>query len=388
MAGDAPRKLRSAMVGGGRGALIGDVHRKAMAFDGQIELIAGALSSTPDAARASGRDLGLRDDRNHGRWQDLLDRELALPATERVDMVCIVTPNHVHYEVAKAFVEAGIHVVCDKPLVNSRTHADDLVRLVAKHNVVFGVTYNYTGYPMVRHAREMVRTGAIGTLRKVIVEYNQGWLATALETTGHKQAAWRTDPARSGPAGAMGDIGSHAENLVSTVTGLEIESLCADLTTFVPGRRLDDDGNVLLRFRGGARGVLIASQIEVGCENDLRLRVFGTTGMLEWHQENPNYLFYATANEPKQTLTRGSSWLSEPAKRACRIPPGHPEGFFEAFANVYLGVAADIRARMAGTRADPIAADYPRVEAGARGVKFIEKTVESARNERKWVGMD
>ncbi|HEV8691978.1 MAG TPA: Gfo/Idh/MocA family oxidoreductase [Ideonella sp.] len=387
MPGDAPRNLRCAMVGGGRGAFIGDVHRKAMALDGQIELVAGALSSDPERARASGRDLGLRDERNHESWQALLAHELALPAEERVDFVSIVTPNHVHFEVAKAFVEAGIHVVCDKPLVNTSAHAEELVRSVAKHKVVFGVTYNYSGYPMVRQAREMVRAGAIGSIRKVIVEYHQGWLAEGLEGQGHKQAEWRTDPARS-LAGAMGDIGSHAENLLSTVTGLEIESLCADLHSFVPGRRLDDDGSVLLRFQGGARGVLMASQIEAGCENDLRLRVFGSTGMLDWRQEEPNHLVHAPIDGPRQILTRGSPWLSEAAKRACRLPAGHPEAFLEAFANIYLGVAADIHARLAGRSADPIAADYPRVEAGARGVRFIEKAVESARSDRKWTSLD
>ena len=385
---DAPRKLRCAMVGGGRGAFIGEVHRKAMALDGQIELVSGALASQADKARASGRDLGLRDDRNHESWQSLLDHELALPGDERADFVCIVTPNHVHFEVAKAFVEAGFHVVCDKPLVNTSAHADELVRAVAKHDVVFGVTYNYSGYPMVRQAREMVQAGAIGSIRKVIVEYHQGWLAQPLEGQGNKQAEWRTDPARSGLAGAMGDIGSHAENLLSTVTGLAIESLCADLHTFVPGRRLDDDGSVLLRFRGGARGVLLASQIEAGCDNDLRLRVFGSAGMLEWRQEHPNHLVHAPLDAPRQILTRGSPWLGVAAKRACRLPSGHPEGFYEAFANIYLGVAADIHARLAGRSADPIAADYPRVEAGARGVRFIEKAVESARSDRKWIGVD
>ncbi|HUL63964.1 MAG TPA: Gfo/Idh/MocA family oxidoreductase [Burkholderiaceae bacterium] len=381
------RKLRCAMVGGGRGALIGDVHRKAMAFDGQIELVSGALSSRADIARASGHDLGLRDDRIHTSWEGLLEHELSLPGHERIDLVCIVTPNHLHYDVAKQFVEAGVHVVCDKPLVHTSAQANDLVRSVARQKVVFGVTYNYTGYPMVREARAMVHAGAIGPIRKVIVEYNQGWLARPLETTGHKQAEWRTDPARSGVAGAMGDIGSHAENLVSTVTGLEIESLCADLTTFIPGRRLDDDGSVLLRFKGGARGVLLASQIEIGCENDLRLRVFGADGSLEWHQEDPNYLTHLPLDGPKKVITRGSPWLSEAARRAARIPPGHPEGFFEAFANVYRGVAADIHARIAGATPDPLAVDYPRVEDGARGVRFIERTVESARSERKWVAM-
>lgn len=382
---DTPhRKLRYAMVGGGRDAFIGGVHRKAIALDGQIELVAGALSSDPAKARASGTDLDLADARNHGDWQALLADELKRPAGERIDFVSIVTPNHVHYPVARAFVEAGFHVVCDKPLVHTREQADALVASVAARGTVFGVTYNYTGYPMVRQARAMIRAGELGTLRKVVVEYNQGWLASQLEGTGNKQADWRTDPARSGAAGAIGDIGSHAENLVATLTGLEIESLCADLTAHVAGRQLDDDGSLLLRYQGGARGVLIASQISTGLENDLRVRVSGTLGTLEWHQEQPSRLLHLPHDGPLRVLTRGAPWLHESARRASRLPAGHPEGFIEAFANVYAGVAADIRARLEGRRADPLDADYPRVEDGARGVRFIERTVASARSDLKW----
>jgi len=376
------------MVGGGRDAFIGAVHRHAMALDGQYELVAGALSSSPDKARASGRDLGLNDARNHGSWQALLDDELKRPPEERIDVVSIVTPNHVHYDVARAFVDAGFHVVCDKPLVHTSAQADDLVARVAKQGTLFAVTYNYTGYPMVQQAREMVRAGAIGAVRKVIVEYHQGWLATQLEGGSNKQADWRTDPARSGIASAIGDIGSHAENLCASVTGLEIDSLCADLTSFVPGRRLDDDGNLLLRFTNGARGVLIASQIETGCENDIRLRVFGERGMLDWRQEDPNHLVHAPIDGPRSILTRGSPWLCESARRACRLPAGHPEAFIEAFANLYGGVASDIRARIAtGVPASAEQADYPRIEDGARGVRFIEKTVASSASDRKWTPM-
>jgi predicted dehydrogenase len=382
------KRLKYAMVGGGQGAFIGAVHRKAIALDGQIDLVAGALSSSADKARASGRELGLADERNHASWEVLLADELKRPTGERIDFVSIVTPNHVHFPVAKAFAEAGIHVVCDKPLVHTSEQAAELQRVVDQSGVVFGVTYNYTGYPMVREARDMVRKGVIGEVRKVIVEYNQGWLATKLEGGDNKQADWRTDPARSGAAGAIGDIGSHAENLAATVTGLEIDSLCADLTAFVPGRRLDDDGNLLLRYANGARGVLIASQIEVGCENDLRLRVFGTTGTLDWRQEDPNYLVHAPIDGPKRILTRGSPWLGESAKLASRLPTGHPEAFIEAFANVYLGVAAHIRALQAGQTPDPLTADYPTLADGARGVRFIEKTVESAGSDRKWTRLD
>ena len=372
------------MVGGGRNAFIGGVHRHAMALDGRIELVAGALSSDPAKAVASGRDLMLRDERNHGSWQELLEHELSLPPEERIDFVSIVTPNHVHYDVAKAFAGAGFHVVCDKPLVHTSAQADELVSIARKTGVVFGVTYNYCGYPMVRQARAMVSAGAIGEIRKVVVDYHQGWLANRIEEEGNKQADWRTDPSRSGIAGAMGDIGSHAENLLATVTGLQVDSICADLHSFVPGRRLDDDASVLLRFSNGARGVLLASQIAAGCENDLRLRVFGSTGSLDWRQEEPNTLVHSPVGAPRQILTRGSPWLDASARHACRLPPGHPEAFLEAFANVYLGVAAEIQARLDGTTPDPVMADYARVEDGARGVRFIEASVESARSERKW----
>ena len=379
------RRLRYAMVGGGRDAFIGAVHRNAMALDGQYELVAGALSSTPEKSRASGRDLGLAGDRNHGTWQDLLGDELRRPADERIDVVAVVTPNHVHYEVARAFVDAGFHVVCDKPLVHTGAQADDLAQRVAAQGTLFAVTYNYTGYPMVREARELVRTGAIGAVRKVVVEYHQGWLAGALESSDNKQSTWRTDPARGGPGGAMADIGSHAENLICAVTGLELESLCADLTAFGAGRRLDDDASLLLRFVGGARGVMMASQIAAGNENDLRLRVMGERGMLDWRQEEPNLLIHAPIDGPRRVLTRNAPWLSEPARRACRLPPGHPEGFIEAFANVYLGVAADLRLRASeGRAATADEADYPRIADGVRGVRFIEKTVASAAGDAKW----
>lgn len=382
------RRLRYAMVGGGRDAFIGAVHRHAMALDGQYELVAGALSSSPERARASGRDLGLADDRNHGRWQDLLADERARADGERAELVVIVTPNHLHFEPARAFVDAGFHVVCDKPLVHTTAQAEALAALVAERGTLFAVTYNYTGYPMVREARERVRAGAIGAVRKVVVEYHQGWLAGALEHGDNKQSEWRKDPARGGPAGAMADIGSHAENLVAVVTGLELESLCADLSAFGPGRVLDDDAGLLLRFAGGARGVMSASQIAAGNENDLRLRVFGERGMLDWRQEEPNVLVHAPVDGPPCRLTRNSPGLSDAARRACRLPPGHPEGFIEAFANLYQGVAADLRLRAAqGRPASADEADYPRIADGVRGVRFIEKAVASAASDRKWTPM-
>lgn len=378
------RKLRYGMVGGGRDAFIGAVHRKAAALDAQTEFVAGALSSNPEKAKASGRDLGLEDSRNYSSWEEMLDSELKLPVGERIDFVSIVTPNHVHYPVAKAFAEAGIHVVCDKPLVHSSEQANNLIKTVEKSGVVFAVTYNYTGYPMVKQARHMVKSGVLGPIRKVIVEYNQGWLATQLEASHQKQAEWRTDPSRSGIAGAVGDIGSHAENLAATITGLEIEQICADLTTFVPGRQLDDDGNLLLRFAGGAKGLLWCSQVEVGTENDLRIRVFGEKGSLTWHQEDPNYLIHDTLEGPRQVLTRGNGYLCTAAQKATRLPTGHPEAFIEAFANVYLGAVEAIRAKQEGRSLDENEGDFPTVYDGARGVHFIEKSVESAKSDRKW----
>jgi predicted dehydrogenase len=378
------RKLKMGMVGGGSGAFIGAVHRRAAIMDGETELVAGALSSSREKALASGRAWGLSGDRNYGAWQEMLEGELTLPEDERVDFVSIVTPNHVHFPVAYAFAEAGFNVVLDKPMVHDSEQAQKLIEVVEKTGIVFAVTYQYTGYPMVKQARHMVRTGQLGEVRKVIVEYNQGWLATKLEESGAKQAEWRTDPARSGIAGAVGDIGSHAENLVATVTGLEVTEICADLTAFVSGRRLDDDGNLLIRYEGGAKGVMIASQVSTGEENDLRLRVYGTQGGLEWHQEEPNHLVFKPAEAPAQVLKRGNEYLSEDARRATRLPPGHPEAFIEAFANVYANVAATIRAKQEGAEPDGSRKDYPSVYDGARGVHFIEKTVESGRSTGKW----
>ena len=379
------QKLKYGMVGGGQGAFIGGVHRKAAALDGQIEFVAGALSSQPEKALASGRELGLEDSRNYPTWEAMLEGEMMLHPESRIDFVTIVTPNHVHYPVAKAFAQAGIHVVCDKPLVHTLEQANSLIESAENNKIVFAVTYNYTGYPMVRQARDMVRAGMLGGIRKVIVEYNQGWLATKLEDTDSKQADWRVDPARSGAAGAMGDIGSHAENLVSTITNLELSHLCADLTSFGEGRVLDDDANMLLRFKGGAKGVLIASQIQIGGENDLRIRVFGTKASLTWHQENPNYLTFDALEGPRQILTRGSSYLSDSAKKATRLPAGHPEAFLEAFANVYLGAAEAIRAKKEGRELLPLEGDYPTVYDGARGIHFIQKSVESSKSDVKWL---
>lgn len=376
--GDRP--LRMGMVGGGRDAFIGEIHRAAARLDGQIDFVAGALSSSPEKSVESGRDLRLEDDRCYPTWEAMLEGELARPEGDRIDFISIVTPNHVHYPVARAFVDAGIHVVCDKPMTLSVEEAEDLASLVKQRSVVFCVTYNYSGYPMVRQARHLVRGGAIGDVRKVIVEYNQGWLATELESTGQKQADWRTDPARAGAGGAIGDIGSHAEQLISNVTGLHIDSLCADLSSFIEGRRLDDDANVLLRFEGGARGILTASQVCIGSLNDLRLRVWGTTGGLTWHQEEPNSLYLTSLDGPDTVHHRGGEGLCEEAVNGTRLPAGHPEAFIEAFANVYLGAA---RAMREG-RDDGAAYCYPDVQEGLRGMRFIDAVVRSSQADCAW----
>ena len=379
-----PRKLRMGMVGGGRDAFIGAVHRRAAQLDGGVELVAGCFSSTPEKSKASGRDLYLPEDRVYGSYQEMVEAEDSLPDGERIDFVSVVTPNHMHYPVAKAFVEAGFHVACDKPLVHTVEQALDLVRAVKEHEVIFAVTYNYTGYPMVKQARYLVQSGALGVVRKVIVEYPQGWLATRIEADGQKQAVWRTDPKRSGVSGCIGDIGSHCENLVSYVTGLELESICADLTVFAPGRELDDDGNILLRFEGGARGILTASQICPGQENSLCIRVWGTKAALEWHQEEPNYLYVRSNDAPERIYKRGNDYLCQAAAAATRLPSGHPEAFFEAFANIYKNFTDTIRAKVLGIEPSDIMLDFPTVEEGARGVFFIHKAVESSASEVKW----
>ncbi|RMH11123.1 MAG: gfo/Idh/MocA family oxidoreductase [Planctomycetota bacterium] len=377
-------RLRYGMVGGGRDAFIGAVHRMAAALDGQAELVAGALSSTPEKSIASGRDLGLADDRNYGSWQDMLAGELARKPGDRIDFVSIVTPNHVHFPVAQAFAKAGIHVVLDKPMVLSSDQANALVQAVEESGVVFAVTYNYTGYPMVKQAAQLVRSGAIGNVRKVFVEYHQGWLSDKLEDTGQKQAAWRTDPKRSGIAGCVGDIGTHAENLVHTITGLEISELCADVTTFVQGRALDDDAAVLLRFSNGARGTLTCSQVCYGEENGLSIRVYGTKGALAWKQEEPNFLIYTPTDGAKRILKPGGP-ESAASAHATRLPPGHPEAFIEAFANIYRGAIEAIRALQAGEAPHGLAAEFPTVYDGARGVRFIERVIESGRAGGSWI---
>ncbi|MHB9031526.1 MAG: Gfo/Idh/MocA family protein [Anaerolineae bacterium] len=380
-----PRKLKMGMVGGGRDAFIGAVHRRAAMLEGNVELVAGAFSSTAEKSKASGKDLLLADNRIYGSYQEMIAQELKLPVGERIDFVSVVTPNHMHYPVSKAFVEAGFNVACDKPMVHTVEQAEDLARAVRAHDVVFAVTYNYTGYPMVKQARWMVANGDLGKIQKVIVEYPQGWLLDRIEQTGSKQAEWRTDPARSGISGCIGDIGSHCENLVSYVTGLKLDSICADLTAFAPGRQLDDDGNILLRFQGGAKGILTASQICPGQENSLKLRVWGTKAGLEWFQEDPNYLHIRSNANPEQIYKRGNGYDSAIAAANSRIPSGHPEGFIEGFANVYRNFCDTIRCKLMGTEPTATMLDFPTVTDGARGVHFINKAVESSASTVKWL---
>jgi predicted dehydrogenase len=373
------RKIRYGMVGGGPGAFIGAVHRKAAALDGEIELVAGAFSSSPERSAQQGVELHLDADRVYGSYTEMATQEAARPDGDRIDFVSIVTPNDSHFEIAKTFIESGFHVVCDKPMTTSIEDAEELCRLVAASGCVFALTHNYTGYPMVKQARELVSAGKLGVLRKVVVEYPQGWLATLVEETGLKQAEWRTDPARAGVSSAIGDIGSHAENLVNYITRLEIESLIADISTFVPGRLLEDDANVLIHYKGGARGVLYASQISVGEENNLRIRVYGTEASLEWQQEHPNYLHVRYSDKPEEIYKRGNAYLSESAQHNSRLPSGHPEAFINAFANIYTNAARTIAARLAGNEPSAFDLDFPTVEDGARGVHFIHSVIRSGK---------
>ena len=380
------RKMRMGMVGGGEGAFIGAVHRMAANLDGEIELVCGAFSSNPEKSKRSGAALFLPPERVYGSFEEMILKEKELPLGERMDFISIVTPNHVHFPPAKLALENGFHVVCDKPLAFSMEEALGLEKLVKETGLLFALTHNYTGYPMVKHARDMVRNGVLGKIRKVVVEYPQGWLSTFLEGSDQKQAAWRTDPKRSGVAGSMGDIGSHAENLAEYITGLKIVELCADLTIFVEGRLLDDDGNVLLRFDNGAKGVLHCSQISNGEENSLNIRIYGELGGLEWHQMEPNTLVHKT-QESKQILRTGVGELSARSQAATRIPAGHPEGYLEAFANIYKNFARALRSTLKGEKPSPVDMDFPTVSDGVRGMAFIESVVESSKTEEKWYKM-
>ena len=379
------RKIRMGMIGGGRGAFIGNVHRMAAALDGQIDLVCGAFSSNPDKSKLSGQDLHIDPSRVYGSYSEMIKNEAKLPDDIRMDLVSVVTPNHVHFGPTKMALEHGFDVICDKPLCFDLEEAYTLQNIVRKSNSIFALTHNYTGYPMVKQARHIIKEGQIGAIRKVIVEYPQGWLSTLLEATEQKQAAWRTDPTKSGIAGAMGDIGTHAENLAEYITGLEIESICADISTIVKGRKLDDDGSVLLRYTNGARGILMATQIAAGEENNLNIRVYGENGGLEWRQMEPNTLIVKHQDRPNEIYRTGVGELCDAANAHTRIPAGHPEGYLEAFANIYRNVAKCIQARIAGEKVDPIYEDFPGIDDGVRGMEFIYKVIESGKSDSKWI---
>ena len=375
------RKLRYGMVGGGQNAFIGAVHRLAANLDGQIELVAGAFSSDAANSKATGEQLFLNPARVYASYAEMAEREAALPADERIDFVAIVTPNFLHAPVAELFLKKGFHVVCDKPMTLDLKEAKALRATVRKTGKVFALTHNYTGYPMVKEARELVRSGKLGKILKVVAEYPQGWLLDKIEDTGQKQAAWRADPKKAGASCCVGDIGTHAENLGRYITGLEIDELCAEFTTFVPGRKLEDDANMLIRYHGGAKGVLHCSQISCGEENNLNIRVYGTKGSLAWQQEHPNELKFIAKGEPAKILRRGNGYVSDVAKKFTRLPFGHPEAFIEAFANIYLEAVAAIRARIAGKKGS---FDFPTVDDGVLGMAFIETAVKSAASKGKW----
>ncbi|MEM8787938.1 MAG: Gfo/Idh/MocA family oxidoreductase [Pseudomonadota bacterium] len=375
-------RIKLGMVGGGQGAFIGAVHRIAARIDDEYDLVAGALASTPEKAQASGRDLGLAPDRIYDDFKAMAQREARLK--DGIQAVSIVTPNHMHYPAAREFLRRGIHVICDKPLTATMADARKLAKLAAESDALFVLTHNYTGYPMIRHAREMVAGGALGEIRVVQAEYAQDWLTAATERSGNKQAEWRTDPERSGAGGSIGDIGTHAYNLLSFVTGLRAESLAADLARFGAGRALDDNAHILLRFEGGAKGMLWSSQVAPGNENGLRLRVYGTKGGIAWAQEDPNYLWHTPLGEPKRLLTRGGAGSGDSAGRVTRIPPGHPEGYLEGFATIYAEAARAIRAHGAGKPVPPEVL-FPSIEDGMQGMAFIDACVRSGRRDGAWI---
>lgn len=371
------------MVGGGRDAFIGDVHRMAMRLDGEIELVAGTLSSDSERSRLSGEELRLDPARVYRDYQTMAAAEAQLPPAERIDFVSVVTPNRTHVPVCRTFLEAGFHVVCEKPLGINLAEAVALRDVVRQTGRIFALTHNYTGYPMVKQARAMVRKGELGEIRKVVADYVQGWLGESIDQDGNKQAVWRTDPEQAGPIGCLGDIGTHAESLARYITGLEIEQLCAEFTTFVEGRRLEDDASLLLRYKGGAKGVLFASQVSTGEENALAIRIYGSKASLEWRQEEPNELIVKYPDAPRQIYRSGNDYLSETVKRFVRIPAGHPEGFIEAFANIYREVARAIEAVAEG-RAIPSDCDFPTIDDGVTGMAFLATAMESAKAGGAW----
>ena len=383
------RKLRMGMVGGGRGAFIGGVHRMAAALDGKIELVAGAFSSNPEKSKLSGEDLMLDPNRVYANYQDMATQEAALPADQRIDFVSIVARNDLHYDVAKAFLDAGINVICEKPLAFSHEQGKELATAVKASGKVFALTHNYTGYPMVKEAKAMVAAGKLGRILKVVAEYPQGYASSAFHDEDEGAISnWRMDPSVSGVSNCIGDIGSHAENLVQYITGLEIDEVAAELSTFIPGRKLDDDGNMLVRYKGGAKGVLYASQISAGDENNLNVRIYGTDASLEWHQEHPNELTLKFADAPRQIHRRGNSYNGTECAANTRLPFGHPEAFIEAFANVYLAAAEAIADEVQGNFPQPAGYDFPTVDDGVTGMAFIEAAVKSSQNNSAWTKLE
>jgi predicted dehydrogenase len=376
------RKIRIGMVGGGKDAFIGGVHRIALRLDGNYELVAGSFSSNFNNSKDTGKDLGLAEDRIYKTYQEMAEKESA--RSDGIHVVAIVTPNHLHVPIAKIFAEKGIHIICDKPLALSSEEAIELKNIVENNEIIFALTHNYTGYPMVRHARSLIKKNELGSLRVIQAEYPQDWLTTKVEDSGLKQAEWRTDPKRSGGGGCIGDIGTHAFNLIRFITGLKVDELSADIHTFVKGRLLDDNAQIMLRFKGGAKGTIWSSQVAVGNENNLKIRIFGENGGLEWRQEDPNYLYHTKFGHPTQKITRGSNSASEEANNVTRIPPGHPEGYLEGFANIYSDVYKRLFAQTNNQNYDQSNDCYPTIYDGIEGMEFIETVLESSNNNSKW----
>lgn len=378
------RKLRMGMIGGGQGAFIGEVHRMAARLDGYIDLVCGAFSSNPSKSKKSGKAFFLDSSRVYRDYQEMMEKEAALPEDVRMDFVSIVTPNHVHFEPAKLALEYGFHVICDKPVTLTSEEAKQLQKLAKRKKKLFAVTHNYTGYPMVKEAKAMIQKGVLGKIRRAVVEYPQGWLSTRLESTGQKQASWRTDPSKSGIAGCIGDIGTHAENLLEYVSGYKIKKLCADLNTFVSGRKLDDDGAILLELEQGVKAILFATQIAAGEENNLRLRIYGEKAGLDWSQMEPNTLLLKWRDKPMEVRRTGVGNQYPATVHSTRIPAGHPEGFIEAFANIYKNFALTLNDINQGKKPKKVYHDFPTIDDGLRGMRFIEKVIESSKSKNKW----
>jgi len=378
------KRLRMGMVGGSLEAFIGEVHRKAAALDSKFDLVCGAFSSNPDKSKSTGAALGLDSSRVYGSFHEMFEEESQLPEDQKMEVVSIVTPNHVHFEPAKLALENGFHVIIDKPLSFSLDEALELKKVVDKSGYVLALTHTYTGYPMIKEAKDQVASGKLGAIRKVYVEYPQGWLSTSLEHEGNKQASWRTDPEKSGQGGATGDIGTHAANLAEYVSGLEISKICADVNIKVEGRKLDDDSSALLKFNNGASGVLMATQVAAGEENDLKLRVYGDKAGIEWTHTNPNTLLFKPLDGPAQIFRAGTGYLSESATKNTRLPAGHPEGYIEAFANIYIAFHDAVRDHQAGKLKPIKTYDFPDVNDGVRGMVFVVKMLESNQSTSKW----